>query len=83
LHGARTVGDLGPKERDGDLRESLQEPVEEQRLGVHQGLDARELSGGTAFDQIAGDRERRPGESDERVFVASNSFTTRSTVWVT
>jgi len=62
------------------ISESRSRAGEEQRLGVHQS-DARELSGGTAFDQIAGDRERRPGESMSGVFVASNSFTTRSTVW--
>jgi len=51
LHGARTVGDLSPKERDGDLRESLQERSKSSGSVCIKVFDARELSV-DRFDQI-------------------------------
>ena len=66
LHDRGARGDLHLQEGRGDVGEPGAQGVPQSRLAHHQRLRRRVVFAGTAFDQIAGQRERSPGESDQR-----------------
>ena len=57
---------LGLQERDRDVGEPPQQGVPRARLGVHERLGALVVAAGTTLDEVGGEGERRPGETDER-----------------
>ncbi len=66
LDGLRTGRDLGPQVAQRRLDEVVEEPRPGLGLLVHQPLRRHELARRPALDEVAGERERRPGEADER-----------------
>ncbi len=66
LDGRRARRDLDLQERPGDLREPVQEVPPQHRVAQHQRLRPQQVPAGAALDEVAGQRERRPGEADER-----------------
>ena len=64
LHGGRSGRHLVLDRRHRQVDEPLEEGVPQLRLGVHQRLRALVLTGGAAFDEVAGQGERTTGEAD-------------------
>ena len=58
--------DLRPQRRDGQVGQPVHERVPQRRVAVHQRLGARVGARRPALDQVAGHRERRAGEADQR-----------------
>ena len=66
LHGARPGVDLHPQERQRDRGEPVEQLRPQLGLAVHQRLGAGVVLARAALDEVAGQRERRAGEADER-----------------
>ena len=66
LEGPGAVSQLHVDERDRALRQSLHHPVPQQFVGVHHRLGVPVGAARAALDEIAGHRERRPGERQQR-----------------
>ena len=60
-----TCIDLGAQRGEGDVGEAVGELEPQLRLGVHEGLGAGEGLGGTAFDEVAREREGSTRKSDQ------------------
>jgi len=66
LHGLDASCDLCLQVGDGDRREPLHQRVPGGWLMRQQVLGGQVVAGTAAFDQVAGERERRAGEADKR-----------------
>ena len=58
--------DLRAQRRDGQVGQAVEQRVPQRRVAVHQRLGAAVGPRRAALDQVAGHRERRAGEADER-----------------
>ena len=66
LHGGGTRGHLLAQRGDRHVRQALGEVHPQRGVAEHQRLGARVVPAGAALDHVAGERERRPGEADQR-----------------
>ncbi len=74
LNGLHAGFDLSAKEAPNDLGDLAHELGEKRGVAPHQLFGVKVIRGPSAFDEIAGDGERRAGKTDERGF--SVEFTT-------
>ena len=77
LDDVRTRLDLGPEIGDDHRGQPLHQVVPGGGLAVHERLRRREITRGTALDQIAGEGERRAREADDTGRPSSSRRTSR------
>jgi hypothetical protein len=66
LQRLRTRPDLTDEDAGGGARELRREDVPRARIAVHEELHVLVVARAAPFDEVGRERERRPGEADER-----------------